>query len=66
MGKPVGEQVGWKKVGGLVKHCDQSAQHAPSVGRRDSAAAGFPRGRRPEFPWRKSQWDNTVVKIKSV
>ena len=27
-------------------------------------AAGFPRGKQPEFLWEKSQWDNTVVNIK--
>ena len=31
----------------------------------DSVAVGFPRGGNPNFPWKKSHWDNAVVKSKS-
>ena len=34
------------------------------LGSMTLVAAGFPRGKQPEFLWEKSQWDNTVVNIK--
>ena len=29
-----------------------------------TVTAGFPQGRQPDFPWEKSHWDNTIVKMK--
>ena len=36
------------------------------VGLRDSVATGFPRGKRPEFPTRNSDWDNKVKKSNQI
>ena len=43
---------------GLWKY--KNTQLAPQVRQHDSVAAGFPRGKQPEFPWENSQWDDRV------
>ena len=50
----------------LAKSCTNSTKvrnETKPAGWRDSVAAGFPRGKRPEFPTDKFSWDNKVYEI---